>query len=75
MATRSRVKKVLLILFVLVGAAIPLKMVVNYCLVTFARRSGVLVTISKETTYITEPLRPDGYPDYIAALNQRASKG
>ena len=35
MATRSRVKKVLLILFVLVGAAIPLKMVVNYCLVTF----------------------------------------
>jgi hypothetical protein len=35
----------------------------------------VLVTISKETTYITEPLRPDGYPDYLAALNQRASKG
>ena len=24
----------------------------------------VLVTISKETTYITEPLRSDGYPDY-----------
>lgn len=35
----------------------------------------VRVTISKETTYITEPLRPDGYPDYIAALNQRMSKG
>ena len=34
----------------------------------------VLVTISKETTYITEPLRPDGYPDYVAALNQRASQ-
>jgi hypothetical protein len=33
------------------------------------------ITISKETTYITEPLRPDGYPDYVAALNQRASKG
>ncbi len=35
----------------------------------------VLVTISKETTYITEPLRPDGYPDYVAALNQRFSRG
>jgi hypothetical protein len=38
-------------------------------------KPGVLVTISKETTYITEPLRQDGYPDYIAALNQRASQG
>jgi hypothetical protein len=35
----------------------------------------VLVTISKETTYITQPLRPDGYPDYVAALNQLTSKG
>ena len=33
------------------------------------------ITISKETTYITEPLRPDGYPDYVAALNQRMSQG
>lgn len=33
------------------------------------------ITISKETTYITEPLRPDGYPDYVAALNQRMSEG
>ena len=35
----------------------------------------VLVTISKETTYITEPLRVDGYPDYIAALNRRTGEG
>ena len=35
----------------------------------------MLVTISKETTYITEPLRPDGYPDYIAALNRRTGEG
>lgn len=35
----------------------------------------LLVTISKETTYITEPLRNDGYPDYFAALNARMSKG
>ena len=32
-------------------------------------------TISKETTYLTEPLRADGAVDYIAALNQRCSKG
>jgi len=39
-----------------------------------ARETRVLVTISKETTYITEPLRADGYPDYVAALNQRFSR-
>jgi hypothetical protein len=32
-------------------------------------------TISKETTFITEPLDKDGYPDYAAALNARLSKG
>lgn len=37
--------------------------------------SGVRVTISKETTYITKPLRPDGYPDYVAALNEQFSRG
>ncbi len=35
----------------------------------------VLVTISKETTCITKPLRKDGYVDYIAALNERLSDG
>jgi hypothetical protein len=34
-----------------------------------------LVTISKETTYITAPLAADGYPDYLAALNQKSSEG
>jgi hypothetical protein len=33
------------------------------------------VTISKETTYITEPLRPDGYPDYIRYVDEQLSKG
>ena len=37
--------------------------------------SPVPLVISKETTYITEPLRSDGTPDYLAALNQRLSKG
>lgn len=32
-------------------------------------------TISKETTYLTEPLRKDGAVDYVAALNQRFSQG
>jgi len=36
---------------------------------------GPRFTISKETTYLTEPLRPDGFVDYVAALNQRASQG
>jgi hypothetical protein len=31
--------------------------------------------IGKETTFITEPLDKDGYPDYITALNKRLSEG
>jgi len=34
-----------------------------------------LVTPSRRTTYITEPLRADGSVDYLAALNERCSKG
>src|SRR5436190_20038190 len=33
------------------------------------------ITISKSTTYVTEPLNADGYPDYIEALNRIASEG
>ncbi len=32
------------------------------------------ITISKETTRITEPLRKDGYVDYLSALNALASQ-
>jgi hypothetical protein len=32
-------------------------------------------TISKETTYLTEPLRKDGSVDYVAALNRRSGEG
>ncbi len=38
-------------------------------------RPRVAVTISKETTYITGPLRKDGYVDYVAALNERCRQG
>ncbi|MEX0715466.1 MAG: hypothetical protein WD066_02720 [Planctomycetaceae bacterium] len=36
---------------------------------------GEKFTISPETTYITEPLREDGLPDYAAALDALASVG
>ncbi len=39
------------------------------------QKPRVLVTISKETTYITGPLRKDGYVNYLAALNERCKKG
>lgn len=32
------------------------------------------ITISKETTWATEPLRPDGFVDYLEAVNRRHSK-
>jgi hypothetical protein len=32
------------------------------------------ITISKETTHFTEPLRPDGFVDYLAAVNRHFSK-
>jgi hypothetical protein len=39
------------------------------------RKPTVQVTISKETTRITKPLRADGYVDYLKALNDHAGKG
>ena len=33
------------------------------------------LTVSPETTHITEPLAADGWPDYFEALNQRHSRG
>jgi len=39
------------------------------------QKPRVRVTISKQTTVITEPLRPDGYPDYLEAVNRMASQG
>ncbi len=39
------------------------------------RKPRIAVTISKETTFFTGPLRRDGYVDYVAALNELASKG
>ncbi len=33
------------------------------------------ITVSKQTTYVTGPLRPDGCVDYVAAINERYSRG
>ncbi len=40
-----------------------------------APRPNPKITVSKETTFITEPLTKDGYVDYLAALNAIGSKG
>jgi hypothetical protein len=39
------------------------------------QKPGLNVTISKETTFITEPLREDGYPDYVRYIEERLRKG
>jgi hypothetical protein len=67
MAMTARYRSLLVALFLLSVVASPKD--------AWSAGKRPVVTISKETTYITEPLRPDGYPDYLAALNQRMSKG
>jgi len=39
------------------------------------KRPQPKIEISKETTFVTEHLTEDGYPDYAAALNARMSEG
>ncbi|MCG2685504.1 MAG: type II secretion system protein GspG [Planctomycetales bacterium] len=68
MSFRLGRKKWLVLVIVVAVAAVAAKLAI---LVKF----GPPVTISKETTYITEPLHPDGFPDYVGALNQRFSEG
>jgi membrane protease YdiL (CAAX protease family) len=53
-------------------AIVPLK--ARYDQVT-GRSRPIRHTVSRETTYITGPLRKDGSVDYVAALNQRTSQG
>lgn len=56
---------------ILVGILLVLLLATNCS----AKGAKVRVTISKETTYITEPLRPDGYPDYGLALDRHIAQG
>ena len=64
----------------ILSAAALVVLIVVIAVATLAIRfvasfSPVPLVISKETTYITEPLRSDGTPDYVAALNRRLSAG
>ncbi len=34
-----------------------------------------VIRVSRETTYITGPLKPNGMPDYVAAINERMREG
>ncbi|MFO0899922.1 MAG: hypothetical protein U0836_21025 [Pirellulales bacterium] len=40
-----------------------------------SRGGRPVITISPETTRLTEPLRPDGYVDYLGAVNAELSQG
>jgi hypothetical protein len=40
-----------------------------------AKKTALGIVVSRETTFITGPLREDGTVDYVAALNQRCSQG
>jgi hypothetical protein len=40
-----------------------------------SKKPPVRITISKQTTWITGPLREDGYPDYVRYLNEKLSEG
>lgn len=70
-ASASPVRRVIRIALILFLGAV-------LCLVVFAvwrEIYGERFTISPATTYITEPLRPDGLPDYAAALDALAKEG
>jgi len=67
----------LVFIHILINATtIPfLKSQYDWAVIRSDRSEAKCPTISRETTYITEPLQKDGYPDYVAAVNQRSSKG
>ena len=43
--------------------------------IVLVRPAKSVFTVSRETTYLTEPLMEDGWPDYIRVANERLSKG
>ena len=54
---------------------VVLLLVVTRDVLDKSARPEVPFTISKSTTYITAPLGPDGFPDYLAFVNERYGKG
>ncbi len=43
--------------------------------ISMATRPATVVTVARDTTYITGPLGADGLVDYVAALNETCSQG
>lgn len=70
LSPRGRFKKWLAFWFLLIVGGYAV-----YFVFDFLEPERVLVTISKETTYITEPLKENGYPDYLTYVNQSLSEG
>jgi hypothetical protein len=50
-------------------------LLVAACILKIVSMHGGHITVSKETTYLTGPVRPDGSIDYLAGVNQRTSEG
>ncbi len=60
------------VIVVLVAASVPAKETFTK---PATRPAKVNITISKETTYITGPLNPDGTVNYVEYLNKKYSEG
>ncbi len=80
---KGRPRRRVTVLGVVLAAFLLWVLLLTVVVVKLARSFGLLggdgtrpaVTISEETTYIVEPLREDGYVDYLAALNERSREG
>jgi len=64
---RRRWKRVMIYLF---GALVVL-LALDMALLQYGR----WITIGVETTRVTSPITAQGYPDYVAVLNEELSKG
>ncbi len=59
---------------ILVGVLVVLMLIAIFQ-IPFGRITGNLLVISKETTYLTGPIRDDGGVSYLAHVNQLLSEG
>jgi len=57
------------LLFIIVASTVILALTGGLGSILGLDGGPVAITISKETTFVTEPLKPDGTVDYIAAAN------
>jgi type II secretory pathway pseudopilin PulG len=69
--SERRIRRVRLLIF----AGIPTVLLVTWLVLAVMPIPPVELEVSEETTYLTEPLRPDGTVDYVAALNEANGEG